>query len=520
MKMNKNKVIYLLKTGILFFGVSLLLWSCEQENKKASHPDTTGIWTKDSYAQRVTLKELKSDKVFLNLENTFQLDPSNLNNKSNKAKNESKSNFIIDYNYANKIEKVSENYTSYTFRIKNRANDINILENLILENKNGVQTAFILKYKFQDNSLENIINQNNQEVKAKVWIEYLENYSISNKQLQLRSQSCRWQTVSIAYFCHCEGHSPWESCQCIPSSGWRTQSVYVCQDNADGSDFLLTDSSDPGGDNEQLGGGGSGGGNGNGSSSSSGNSALIPADTSELQDFRIINECAQNNTKIVNLSETQRRQVANFIQNQGCNQANSEFVDQVIDLLADGTDIDDIDFKELYISTPTPDDNYVYTGPKENIPSSLTLSNGDAVSITFITYTSDKKSSNQKVAVELINSIKFALEEANSNLSSSDKITSINVYATTNGKHGQYSNHPDGSAIDINSINGKRMISTGLTNQIKELQKGFDNFQYIRENFGPYFKHKFSEEKPAGNQWDYNYSIGGHKDHIHISIRK
>lgn len=31
MKKNKNKFINLLKTGILFFGISLLLWNCEQE---------------------------------------------------------------------------------------------------------------------------------------------------------------------------------------------------------------------------------------------------------------------------------------------------------------------------------------------------------------------------------------------------------------------------------------------------------------------------------------------------------
>ncbi len=180
----------------------------------------------------------------------------------------------------------------------------------------------------------------------------------------------------------------------------------------------------------------------------------------------------------------------------------------------------EVDFEEMYILTETVDDNYVYQGPKQKIPSSIKLSNGDVVNITFITHTSDNKSSNQQVAVELVNSIKFALEQANSNLSASDKITSINIYATTNGKHGTYSNHSHGSAIDINSINGTKMAITGLTNQIRELQKGFDNFQYIRENFGPYFKYKFSKESPVGSQWNYNYPVSGHKDHIHISIRK
>lgn len=32
MKMKKNKFINLLKIGILFFGISLLLWNCEKED--------------------------------------------------------------------------------------------------------------------------------------------------------------------------------------------------------------------------------------------------------------------------------------------------------------------------------------------------------------------------------------------------------------------------------------------------------------------------------------------------------
>lgn len=184
----------------------------------------------------------------------------------------------------------------------------------------------------------------------------------------------------------------------------------------------------------------------------------------------------------------------------------------------------EVDFKELVIIIDTPDDNYDYQGDKQHIPNPLTLSNGENIIVTFETYTSDDKSSNQEVAIELINAMRFALEQANNNLSSDNKITSINVYATTNG-HGEpgpnnHSNHLKATAVDINSINGDRMAVTGLTDQIKELQIAFDNFQYIRENFGPYFKHKFTRENPIGSQWNYNHPVGGHKDHIHISIRE
>jgi hypothetical protein len=42
------------------------------------------------------------------------------------------------------------------------------------------------------------------------------------------------------------------------------------------------------------------------------------------------------------------------------------------------------------------------------------------------------------------------------------------------------------------------------------------DLRYIRENFGPYFKHKTLTN---GNR-DLSYPVSRHKDHIHISIRK
>ncbi|MDG2193549.1 MAG: hypothetical protein P8K77_01585 [Polaribacter sp.] len=179
-----------------------------------------------------------------------------------------------------------------------------------------------------------------------------------------------------------------------------------------------------------------------------------------------------------------------------------------------------VDFKELYISYPTPDDNYVYQGTKQLIPNPLVLSNGDKVDITFGT-TTDMVNADQQVATDLVDGMKFALEQANSNLSASEQITSIYIMATTNGHVGpkyKDSNHRKATALDISRINGEKMILSGLTNQIKELQKAFDNFQYIRENFGPYFKHKYDLYT---QKWDYNKAgVGAHKDHIHIAVRK
>jgi hypothetical protein len=187
--------------------------------------------------------------------------------------------------------------------------------------------------------------------------------------------------------------------------------------------------------------------------------------------------------------------------------------DALMALMDGGT----VDFNEAYIETNTPDDSYLFQGTKQLISNPLTLSNGDIVSVKFGTTKSDNLSANQQVSIDLVDGIKFAIEEANTNLSAADKITSIYIMATSNGKHSASSNHSNGTAVDISRINGNKMAVTGNTDQVRELQKAFDNYTYIRENFGPHFKHKYTK---STNTWNYSYSISGHKDHIHVSVRR
>jgi len=207
-------------------------------------------------------------------------------------------------------------------------------------------------------------------------------------------------------------------------------------------------------------------------------------------------------------------QLSNFLDDNMYSEDAKNFALYALPILVDGGNliIDD-----LYIETPTPDDNYNYLGAKNYIPNPILLSNGDMVSVTFGTTNSDNQNANQLVAVELINALKYALNKANNELSSSEKITSIHIMATSNGAHSPTSNHANGTAVDISRINGVKMVTSGVTNQIEKLQEAFDQFQYIRENFGPSFKHKYFIES---NSWNYNFNVGGHKDHIHISIRK
>lgn len=140
--------------------------------------------------------------------------------------------------------------------------------------------------------------------------------------------------------------------------------------------------------------------------------------------------------------------------------------------------------------------NFVY------IPEELEMANGEEVKIEFGITNSDKKSAYQKVNPKLVESIKSALEVASKTVT----IKSIFIKASTNGAHASTSNHYKGIAIDISKINGIQI--NGNNDTVTALQNAFESLDYIRENFGPYFKNK--NKKP--------WNVDGHQDHIHISI--
>ncbi|WP_299673059.1 hypothetical protein [uncultured Tenacibaculum sp.] len=262
----------------------------------------------------------------------------------------------------------------------------------------------------------------------------------------------------------------------------------------------------------------SGSSGGSGSPSNSGGTIITSPLPSDLKTefFELVDRLTPEQHEFLYELENSsiRKEIGVFYERDNFSLKAEEFIKEAINVLMDNGDVN---FDDWYIKTKVSDDNYFYDGPKESIPDTLILSDGSSININFGTTRSDNKNADQEVSPVLVEGMKFALEKANNNLSSSEKITSIYISATTNGEHSATSNHPLGLAIDISRINGKRMAVTGVTNQIKELQKAFDSFQYIRENFGPHFKHKYDLNT---NRWNFNYPVGGHKDHIHISVRK
>lgn len=212
----------------------------------------------------MSFNDLDNDPIFKSIAKNYELQLNlGINESLNGENSKSREKFSIIKEEVNKIE--YKNYTSYTFRIKRRTDDPNVLENLVLENKNGKEVAFILKYKFQGNSLNYLVNKENNPIHAKVWIEFLGSSD------QNKNEVCRWQTISRPYFCHCAGHGPWDSCTCTPSAAWMIESVQICQDNPDGTDLF-----------SQVDDGGFGGGGSGGPSPSDGDTGMLPEDTSDL----------------------------------------------------------------------------------------------------------------------------------------------------------------------------------------------------------------------------------------------
>ena len=97
-------------------------------------------------------------------------------------------------------------------------------------------------------------------------------------------------------------------------------------------------------------------------------------------------------------------------------------------------------------------------------------------------------------------------------------LTSINISATTNGKHARHSNHYNGTAADINKINGRHVRDSGkdpaLAAAVRSLQSAANNPKngVAHENYGP--AGLFKEGKRITNQ---KLQLQ-HENHVHITI--
>jgi RHS repeat-associated protein len=97
-------------------------------------------------------------------------------------------------------------------------------------------------------------------------------------------------------------------------------------------------------------------------------------------------------------------------------------------------------------------------------------------------------------------------------------VDSINISATTNGKHAPNSNHYNGTAVDINKVNGDRVINAGTDPSVAANVRSIQNTAnspsvgVAHENYGPSGLFK------DGRQITNSALQSQHENHIHITI--
>lgn len=525
--MNKNKRTNILKIGILFFGIFLLLWNCEKYENSHDHQEHQ--IAKIDYLDIEKLPEIESALSGL----------TNLGSSQNKSKSSrSMQTNFGSLNLTNILEYANnDGKLTYSFTIDKEFSSNNSLafENLHLVKLEDGYLGYILKWESNEVWLEN----NNYNFILSDFTGTKTHYDLDYNVIQItefvNGQSIDNSTANKTNAKTSMARDYYLSC--------TTEVVPLCNDT--GSSYcggiicgfgtmevcsLVGSSGGIGGLDSLWGGVGTSVPRGSGSSggiTEDGSAVVVPVIPTryEMEVNSFFNSLTQQQKDWLNTPFNQtKNQIINFFEDNPTFRTRDydgplidnnlkEFAKEAVNALVNG---EYVNFGEVYIETNTPDDNYIYSGITQLISNPIILSNGNQISITFGVTGSDNQNSNKLVSVDLVDGIKFALEQANNNLSLSNKITNIHIAATTNGQHSPTSNHTNGTAIDISRINGKKMAITGITDQIIELQKALDNFQYVRENFGPHFKHKYYKNT---NTWNYNYPVGGHRDHIHFSVR-
>lgn len=224
MKMKKSKLTNLLKFGILFFGISLFLFSCEKEELIPIEVSSKII------PQKMSLSEAKKNKDFTLISEKFKLKPYlNENSFAKKSKD-----FTIDFSSFYEIKK--ENYTSYTFLLK-RSNSVNsITENLVIEKKNDTIRGYIVKYSdifYKKSGTDLFLNAKTSRTYFKGDIEELlkeNNIEIHNK----GGWSCNWNTAYTPRTCDAHGTFNEENSNCgnVGKSNWISSSYQTCSYNS------------------------------------------------------------------------------------------------------------------------------------------------------------------------------------------------------------------------------------------------------------------------------------------------
>ena len=149
MIIRKNKLI---KLGVLFLGISYLLWNCEIDHIIEEQEIVSSEIQQTPIINTVAFEN--AGQVFNRLKNEFQLDPYlQLVQQTNGLARTTQDTLGVTI-YTDEIKEITlGNYTSYTMRIVNPENENSKFHNLTIEDKNGQSDMFVTKYEPSENWL-------------------------------------------------------------------------------------------------------------------------------------------------------------------------------------------------------------------------------------------------------------------------------------------------------------------------------------------------------------------------------
>ena len=143
----KKRKLYFLKLGILFFGITILLWNCEKENINI---EKEGVKEAKYSVSEINFSDIKRNTHLYQKLEELGKSKKKLHRKDthNKSLYSSEYDFTVNTDIAKYIQSRDGKYHSYTFPVTRETNN-GLLENLLVNlQSDGNYKLFLISYNF------------------------------------------------------------------------------------------------------------------------------------------------------------------------------------------------------------------------------------------------------------------------------------------------------------------------------------------------------------------------------------
>jgi hypothetical protein len=259
MKRKKNKLVNLLKTGILFFGVSVLLWNCEKEELLPAEKELA--IKKERISKSITFETLENTDVYKYFNQELQLDLKTDKKINQFEKGTQKTNDDLTI-ITQKINQVINNgIETFSMFIKYNEQQENTYYNLVLYKKDNLYRIYTLKIETSKKlhgkgtsvGMETDVTVQSGIIPYDGWDDIGDDSSTGGDGYEWQ---CWTVTLQIPYACG-SGHYPNQGCTGSPTAPYWPGYNYITDSDC-GYVYIGTDSNpiDSGNDSGNTGGGG------------------------------------------------------------------------------------------------------------------------------------------------------------------------------------------------------------------------------------------------------------------------